>query len=145
MWNIKFHIYCIYISMRSGVTFHYMLIFYCEELLAPHPIPKPEEHPLLAAHNYLFNIFAATLKINRPSPAPTTCRCTRLWWQGPNTSSLHTVKCDITSQWNILQLTTPNTYLYNWEYMNKIKTLYLMWLNMMGALHFRQHSNNFFC
>jgi len=29
--------------------------------------------------------------------------------------------------------------------MNKIKALYLMWLNMMGALHFRQHSDNFFC
>ena len=35
--------------------------FYCEELLAPRPTPKPEEHPLSAVRDCLFNILAATL------------------------------------------------------------------------------------
>ena len=37
------------------------LLFYDEELLAPHPTPKLEDHPLSAVHNCLFNVFAATL------------------------------------------------------------------------------------
>ena len=35
--------------------------FYGEELLAPRPTPKPENHPLSAVRDCLFNIFAATL------------------------------------------------------------------------------------
>jgi len=37
--------------------------FYVEELLAPRPIPKPEDHPLSAVRDCLFNIFAAALHI----------------------------------------------------------------------------------
>jgi hypothetical protein len=35
--------------------------FYGEELFAPHPTPKLEDHPLSAVRDCLFNIFAATL------------------------------------------------------------------------------------
>jgi len=35
-------------------------------LLAPRPTPTLEYHPLLAARDWLFNIFAATLHIWRP-------------------------------------------------------------------------------
>ena len=35
--------------------------FYCEELLAPRPTPKLEDHPLSALRDFVFNIFAATL------------------------------------------------------------------------------------
>ena len=38
-------------------------MFYGEELLAPRPTPKLEDHPLSAARDCLFNIFAATLHI----------------------------------------------------------------------------------
>ena len=43
--------------------FHNLICFYSEELLAPRPTPKLEDHPLSAVHDYLFNIFAATLHI----------------------------------------------------------------------------------
>ena len=36
-------------------------MFYREGLLAPHPTPKLEDHPLSAVHDSLFNLFAATL------------------------------------------------------------------------------------
>jgi hypothetical protein len=55
--------------LRPPVNFHNKLIFYGEELLAPRPTPKLEDHPLLAVHNCLFNIFAAILYIWRPSPS----------------------------------------------------------------------------
>jgi hypothetical protein len=38
-----------------------MAHFYGEELLAPQPTPKLNEHPVSAVCNCLFNIFAATL------------------------------------------------------------------------------------
>ena len=42
--------------------------FYGEELLAPRPTPKLEDHTLLVVHGCLFNIFAATLHTGgRPS------------------------------------------------------------------------------
>ena len=37
--------------------------FYGDELLATHPNPKLEDHPLSGVHNCSFNIFAATLHI----------------------------------------------------------------------------------
>ena len=37
--------------------------FYGEELLAPRPTPKLEDHPVSAIRDCLFNIFAATLLI----------------------------------------------------------------------------------
>jgi len=38
-------------------------VFNGEELSTPRPIPKLEDHPLSAVHDYLFNIYAATLHI----------------------------------------------------------------------------------
>jgi hypothetical protein len=38
-------------------------VFYGEELLAPHPTPKLEDHIVSAVRDCLFNIFAATLLI----------------------------------------------------------------------------------
>jgi hypothetical protein len=43
-----------------------IFIFYGEGLLAPHPTPKLEDHPLLSVHGCLFNIFTATLHSWRP-------------------------------------------------------------------------------
>jgi len=37
------------------------VVFYGEELFAPHPIPKLEDCHMLAVHDCLFNIFVATL------------------------------------------------------------------------------------
>ena len=42
-----------------------MIRFYCEEVLAPLPTPKLEDHPLSAVRDCLFNILAATLNIGR--------------------------------------------------------------------------------
>ena len=44
-----------------------MIHFYGEELLAPRPTPKLEDHPLSAVRDCLFNIFAATLHIGSRS------------------------------------------------------------------------------
>jgi hypothetical protein len=54
--------------------------FYGEELLAPRPTPKLEEHPLSAVRDWLFSIFAATLHIWRPSPLSTTWGRAMPWW-----------------------------------------------------------------
>jgi hypothetical protein len=48
------------------------LVFYGEELLAPRPTPKLEGHPLSVVRDCLFNIFAVTLHICRPSPPSAT-------------------------------------------------------------------------
>jgi hypothetical protein len=53
-------------SPRPCETFRGMAIFYGEELLASHPNPKMEDHPLSALRDCLFNTFAATLHIWRP-------------------------------------------------------------------------------
>jgi hypothetical protein len=57
---------------RPFVTFDEKIIFYGEKLLAPHPTPKLEDHPLSGVRDSLFNIFAATLHIWRSSPATAT-------------------------------------------------------------------------
>ena len=44
-------------------TLSNMILFFGEELLAPRPTPKLEDHPLSAVRDCLFNIFAATLHI----------------------------------------------------------------------------------
>ena len=53
-------------SPKPCETCRNILSFHCEELLAPRPTPKLEEHPLSAIHDYLLNIFAATLHTWRP-------------------------------------------------------------------------------
>jgi hypothetical protein len=47
--------------------FRNVILFYCEELLAPRPAPKLEDHPLSAVCDWLFNVFGATLHNWRPS------------------------------------------------------------------------------
>jgi hypothetical protein len=59
------------------VTFRNKFIFEGEELVAPRPTPKLEDHPLSAVLDCLFNIFAATfhggrLLHSQPENAP--CR-----------------------------------------------------------------------
>jgi hypothetical protein len=62
-------------------VFRNMVIFYDEELLAPRPTPKLEDHPLSAVRYFLFNVFAATFQIHRPflhpQPEDVPCRCAR--------------------------------------------------------------------
>jgi hypothetical protein len=79
---------------RLFVVFRKMVIFYGEELLAPRPTPKLEDHSLSAVRDC---IFAATLHIHRPflhpQPEDAPCRGDRdriivvtgtnlSWWQG---------------------------------------------------------------
>jgi hypothetical protein len=45
------------------MNFRNKVTFYDEELLAPRPTPKLEDHPLSAVRDCLFNIFAATLEL----------------------------------------------------------------------------------
>jgi hypothetical protein len=54
-----------------------LVIIYGEELLALHPTPKLEDHPLSAVRDCLFNVFAATLHIHRPllHPQPEDAPC----------------------------------------------------------------------
>jgi hypothetical protein len=67
---------------RLLVVFCNKLIFYGEELLAPRPTPKLEEHPLSAVRDCLFNIFAPTLQNWRESPPSATWGGAMPWWQG---------------------------------------------------------------
>jgi hypothetical protein len=57
-------------------------ILYGEELLAPRPTPKLEDHPLSAVRDCFFNILAATLRFWRPSPPSATWGRAMPWWQG---------------------------------------------------------------
>jgi hypothetical protein len=54
-----------------------------EDVSAPRPTHKLEDHPLIAVMHYLFNTFAATLRIWRSSPPSTTWGWDMRWWQGP--------------------------------------------------------------
>jgi hypothetical protein len=67
-----------------------------EEFVAPSPTPKLEDHPLSAVRDCLFNIFAATLHIWRPSPPSTTWGRAMPWWQGTHlTWNLNAYHCKI--------------------------------------------------
>jgi len=48
---------------RHMYPFRNKACFYCEELLAPRPTLKLEDHPLSSVPNCFFNVFAATLHI----------------------------------------------------------------------------------
>jgi len=52
-----------YQSPRQVFIFRNKTNFYGEELLAPRPTPKLEDHPLSAVRDCLFNVFAANLHI----------------------------------------------------------------------------------
>jgi hypothetical protein len=64
------------------LSFRNKIIFYDEELSAPHPIPKLEDNPLLSVRDCLFNILSATLFIGRLSPPSKTRGRTMPWVQG---------------------------------------------------------------
>jgi hypothetical protein len=57
---------------HSSCTFRNNRIFYGEELLAPRPTLKLEDHRFSADRNWLFSIFAAALHVWRPSPPSAT-------------------------------------------------------------------------
>jgi hypothetical protein len=46
--------------------FRNIIVFYSEELLAPRPTPKLDDHPMSAVRDCLFNVLAATLHNWRP-------------------------------------------------------------------------------
>ena len=51
---------------RKHLAYEYFLTFFFfhgEDLLAPRPTPKLENHPLSAVRDCLFNLFVATLHI----------------------------------------------------------------------------------
>jgi hypothetical protein len=66
-------------SIFKFLTFRNKLIFYGEELLAPSPTNQLEDHLLSAVRDCLFNIFAATFHIWRPSPRSATRGRTMPW------------------------------------------------------------------
>jgi hypothetical protein len=82
LWNPKVHHHThknksyqrISPGPRLCMVFRNMVIFYGEELLAPRPTPKLEDHPLSAVRDW---IFAATLHIWRPflHPQPEDAPC----------------------------------------------------------------------
>jgi hypothetical protein len=69
--------------------------FHSEELLAPRPNPKPEDHPLSAVRDCLFNIFAATLHIGGRS-------------SNRNPRTLHAVVTGPTYNMAVLKLRSKN-------------------------------------
>jgi hypothetical protein len=60
---------------RSCVIFH--------NKLNSSPNPQTDDHPLSIVRDCLFNIFAATLRIWKPSPPSATRGRPMPWWQGP--------------------------------------------------------------
>jgi hypothetical protein len=86
-YHILFHSLRSFIQeIRPGprllVIFRNKLIFYGEELLAPRPTSKLENHPLSGVRDCLFIIFAATLHTWRASPPSVTWGRAMPWWQG---------------------------------------------------------------
>jgi hypothetical protein len=67
---------------RLFVTLRNKLIFQCEGFVIPTPNPQAGDHPLSAVHDCLFNTFAATFHIRRPSPPSATRGRALPWWQG---------------------------------------------------------------
>jgi hypothetical protein len=89
-WNPRVH-YCVHKGpplvpilsrIERGPLWHFVtnLFFYGKELLAPHQTLNLEAHPLSAVRDCLFNIFAATLHMWRPSsPSATWGRAMPCW------------------------------------------------------------------
>jgi hypothetical protein len=65
--------------LRPGTTSSNKLVFNGEELLVSHLTSKLEDYPLLAVHDCLFIIFAATFHTWRMSPPSTAEICTMPW------------------------------------------------------------------
>lgn len=85
--NLKVHC-CIQkspplVPFLSCVWFCIMWSTYDDELLAPYPTPKLEEHLLSTVQDTLCNISSATPPPSRrPSPQSKTWREAMSWWQG---------------------------------------------------------------
>jgi hypothetical protein len=67
---------------RRFEIFRNKLLFYGDGLLAPTPNPQAGGTPLLAVRDCLFNIFAVTFRIWRPSPLSVIWGRAMSWWQG---------------------------------------------------------------
>jgi hypothetical protein len=80
--SLRSFVHRIHPSLRLLENFFNKFIFYGEELLAPRPTSKLENHSLLAVHDCLFSIFAATLHSWRVSPPSATWGRAMPWWQG---------------------------------------------------------------
>ena len=66
LWSPKVHYFSHKCRYKRGLLFDCFAtwyVFYGEELLAPRPTPKLQDHPLSAVCDCLFNIFTATLHI----------------------------------------------------------------------------------
>ena len=63
-----------------------ILSFYSEELLAPHPTSKLDDHPLWTACNCLFNMFCSYPPYLKAVPPFPTWGHAMLCWQGPHLS-----------------------------------------------------------
>jgi hypothetical protein len=92
--------------------------FYGERSVAPSPTPKLEDHSLSAVRDYLFNIFAATVHICRPSPASATWGRAMSWWQGTQHVPLQVqIILNFKCPWfrNVREANTRPYDIYDWE------------------------------
>jgi hypothetical protein len=62
-------------------------------VVSPRSTPRLEDHPLSAVCDCLFNIFAATLHIWRPSPLSATRGRAMPWWQRTHVTWLQLSHC----------------------------------------------------
>jgi hypothetical protein len=66
---------------RLCVVFRNKYLVLRGRVVKPRPTPRLEDHPISAVRDCLFNIFAATLHIWRPSPLSATRGRAMPWWQ----------------------------------------------------------------
>ena len=79
--------YVLHVRTISSLLWLFRDMITREELSAPCPTHKLEDHPLSAVRDCLFNIFAATLPVWRPLAPSATWRRAMPLWQGFNCNS----------------------------------------------------------